>query len=131
MLIVLQQGEGVIGELRLGGVGGGHVHLVVGEHLVFEALVKDGVVLPVKGAVDGFQRGQAVGPLVELALAGKAQLAGMRLQVGDGLDTKALRSLGANDQALAVGGFGLVEPYQVELLFILVFHGVVDGLRVG
>ena len=131
VLVVLQQGEGVIGELGLGSVGGGHVHLVVGEHLVFEALVEDGVVLPVKGAVDGFQRGQAVGTLVELALAGKAQLAGVLLQVRDGLDAKALRRLGTNDQALAVGGFGLVEPDQVELLFVLVLHGVVGGVGVG
>ena len=68
-----------------------------------------------KGPYVAPRAGRPSGRFIELPLARKAQLGGVLLKIGDGLDAVLLGDVGADDEPLAVGGGRLVEPREVEL----------------
>ena len=55
----------------------------------------------------------------------------MGLKVADGLDAVLLGSLGGDDQGLAVGRLGHIEPHQVPLLLVLLLDRFINSLGVG
>ena len=131
MLVVLEQGERIVHELALGGVDGRDIGLVVPEDLVLEAVVEARVLFPVKSPVGCLKSRQTIRALVELTLRCEAQLGSMGLQVADGLDAVLLGSLGGDDQGLAVGRLGHIEPHQVPLLLVLLLDRFINSLGVG